>query len=138
VFGRERGQPAADVARTGKVLLLSTDPGRRAEAARALGATGAPAAWAWLRRALWDADDAVRIAVVDAAGELGAAQAHGELAAVFAWSSPQVRRAVVRAAARIASGPSGLLSLAASDTDPGVRGMAARAARAAAASRSPS
>lgn len=137
MFGRERARPAADVGRSGKVLLLSTDPWRRAEAARELGASGDPAAWAWLRRALWDADEPVRIAVVDAAGDLGAAQAHGELAAVFAWSGPRVRRAVVRAAARIAGGPSGLLSLAASDTDSAVRGMAVRAARAAAAGRAP-
>ncbi len=115
----------------GKVLLLSTDPQRRAAAARALGGCGCIAAWAWLRRGMWDADESVRISVVEAAGSLAVRQALGELGALFAWSSPPVRRAVVRAAARLApgSGPVGVLALAAEDPDPQVRSLAARARR---------
>jgi hypothetical protein len=53
----------------------------------------------------------------------------GELGALFAWSSPPVRRAVVRAACRIAAGQGrvGLLALAADDPDRQVRLLAARA-----------
>jgi hypothetical protein len=115
----------------GKVLLLSTDPGRRADAARALGGSGCVAAWAWLRRALWDADESVRICVVEAVSSLAVRQAMGELGVLFAWSSPPVRRAVVRAACRLAPafGPVGILALAADDPDPQVRILAARAGR---------
>jgi HEAT repeat protein len=113
----------------GKVLLLSTDPERRARAARTLGECGHIAAYAWLRRGMWDADESVRISVVDAVGSLAVDQALGELGALFAWSSPPVRRAVVRAVSRIAPGPgaAGVLALAAADPDPRVRSLAARA-----------
>jgi HEAT repeat protein len=119
--------PVSEIPRTGKVLLLSTDPARRARAARALGECGHITAYAWLRRGLWDENESVRISVVEAVGSLAAQQAMGELGALFAWSSPPVRRAVVRAACRIAAGEGrvGLLALAAVDPDPQVRLLAA-------------
>ena len=129
--------PLSEIPRMGKVLLLSTDPQRRADAARALGGCGCVAAWAWLRRAMWDTEESVRISVVEAAGSLAARQALGELGVLFAWSSPPVRRAVVRTATKLAagSGQVGVLALAAEDPDPQVRSLAARARRAGAATR---
>ncbi|HEY9595102.1 MAG TPA: HEAT repeat domain-containing protein [Spirochaetia bacterium] len=121
----------AEVARTGKVLLLSTQPSRRAWAARCLGMSGQVAAYAWLRRALMDPDEDVRVCVVEAVGLLGVAQAAGELAALYAWSGPRVRRSVIRAAARMAGVPgwAPLLRLALDDTDGRIRAMAVRAMR---------
>ena len=122
-----------DVPRLGKVLLLSTSAGRRAWAAGALAAAGHVSAYAYLRRALWDPDERVRQSVVAAVGVLGVAQCAGELAAVYAWSGPRVRREVLRVVARMAARVdfAGLLVLAACDTDREVRTLAARAARSA-------
>ena len=124
---------AAEIARVGDVLLAGPDAARRAEAARLLGECGNPSAYAWLRRGLWDHDEEVRVKVVDAIGELDAAQALGELAALYAWSGPRVRRAIVRAAARLGAAPGqgGVLVLAAEDPDRRVRALASRAVRAA-------
>ncbi len=116
----------------GKVLLLSTSPERRASAARCLGESGQLVAYAFLRRALWDAHEDVRVCAVEAVGLLGVMQSAGELAAVYAWSSPRIRRAVVRAAARMADFTQwiGLLRLACGDPDGKVRAIASRAVRA--------
>ena len=116
----------------GKVLLLSTSPERRASAARALGESGEIGAYAYLRRALWDDHEDVRVCVVEAVGLLGVMQSAGELAAVYAWSNPRIRRAVIRAAARMAGLPewAGLLKLACSDPDGRVRAIASRVVRA--------
>lgn len=121
-----------DVQRMGKVLLLSTSPERRASAARSLGESGTVVAYAFLRQALWDAHEDVRVCVVEAVGLLGVMQSAGELSAVYAWSNPRIRRAVVRAAARMAGHPEwiGLLQLACGDPDGRVRAIASRALRA--------
>jgi HEAT repeat protein len=122
---------AVEVPRLGKVLLLSSSPERRAWAARALGEAGQPSAYAYLRHALWDPEEAVRASAVDAIAECGVRQSAGELAALYAWAGPRLRRTVVRAARRIGSGASfdGIMHLAAEDPDPGVRALAARAPR---------
>jgi HEAT repeat protein len=119
-----------EIPRLGKVLLMSTSAERRARAARALAEAGHLSAYAYLRRALWDADEQVRICAVAAIGQLGVSQAAGELAAVFAWSGPRVRREVLRTVARMAGGGdfAGILFLAAGDADREVRALAARAA----------
>jgi hypothetical protein len=139
MFGCEARLSTAEVPREGKILLLSRDPARRAAAAQRLGRSACAAAYGWLRQALWDPEESVQLRVVEAVGELAAHQALGELAALFAWSGPRVRRAVVRAAGRIAPGPSqgGILSLAAGDPDHEVRSLAQRAARLPAASARP-
>jgi HEAT repeat protein len=128
-----RAVPWCDVPRLGKVLLLSTSPERRAWAARALAAAGHVSAYAYLRRALWDGDEQVRLSAVQAVGELEIGQCAGELAAVYAWSGPRVRREVMRVVTRLAGRVdfAGLLFLAAGDTDREVRMLAARAARSA-------
>jgi HEAT repeat protein len=126
---------AHDVARIGKVLLLSRDPGRRAGAAHALGESGLRSAYAYLRRALWDPTEEVRLSAVRAVAMLDVGQSEGELAALYAWSSPRIRRAVLRAALRVTTGPAyherfqGVFSLAAEDPDRRVRAMAARGSR---------
>jgi len=126
----ELAEGPASVARLGKALLLCRNAGIRAHAASALGESGCLSAYAWLRKALWDRDEEVRARVVDAVGRLRIAQSAGELAAVFAYASPRVRRLIVRAARRIgwAAEFSGLLRIAEDDRDRGVRALA-RAAR---------
>jgi HEAT repeat protein len=128
---RRAGEAAADIPRLGKVLLTSPFAERRAWAAQALASVGRLSAYAYLRRALWDNDETVRVNAVRAVGELAVSQCAGELASVYAWSGPRVRREVLRAAARMAGRAdfSGLLFLAAGDTDRGVRAMAARVER---------
>ena len=124
-------QTAADVPRLGKVLLSSTSPERRAWAARRLAEAGYISAYAYLRRALWDSDERVRMSAVAAVGNLAVRQSAGELAALYAWSGPRLRREVMRAVQRIGSTAdfAGILFLAAGDPDREVRALAARAGR---------
>jgi HEAT repeat protein len=132
VAGKGSGASGADdVPRLGKVLLLSTNSERRAGAARALGARGSFTAYAYLRLALWDPDESVRASAVDAIGELSVMQSAGELAAVFAWSGPRLRRAIVRTVRRFGMGSSfdGILRLASLDPDRRVRALASRPVR---------
>jgi len=119
-----------EVPRYGKVMLLSRSPERRAECARWLGASGCTAAYAYLRQAFWDADENVRLCVVDSVGRLSVRQCGGELAALYAWSGPRVRRAILTAVARIGYHPdfNGLLSLAGRDPDRRARSRALRLA----------
>lgn len=124
-----QGVSPLDVPRLGKVLLMSTSADRRAWAARALAEAGHLSAYAYLRRAFWDRDEQVRESAVSAVADLAVSQCAGELAAVYAWSGPRVRRAVLRAAARIRADFAGLFFLAAADSDREVRVLAARAAR---------
>ena len=123
-------QDADSVPRLGKVLLLSTSTERRAWAARALGGRGCASAYAYLRRALWDPEESVRASAVDAIGELAVIQSAGELAAVYAWSSPRLRRAIMRAVRHMGTGDAfdGILRLASTDPDRKVRTLAMRAA----------
>ena len=123
-------QKAEEVPRYGKVLLLSTSPQRRAECARWLAASGCVSAYAYLRQALWDPDETVRVCVVGAIGDLAVRQSGGELAAVYAWSGPRVRRAILMAVGRMGHLPEfdGLLGMAMTDPDRRVRVLASRAA----------
>jgi HEAT repeat protein len=122
---------AADVPRLGKVLLSSTSPERRAWAAQSLAEAGYISAYAYLRRALWDRDEDVRMSVVAAVGNLAVRHSAGELAALYAWSGPRLRRQIVRAVHRIGRTADfdGMLFLAAGDPDREVRALAARADR---------
>jgi HEAT repeat protein len=120
-----------DVCRLGATLLHGTNAAQRAAAARHLGAQGFVSAYAYLRHALWDPDETVRASAVDAIGALAVSQSAGELAALYAWSGPRLRRAVLRAARRIGvpSAFDGILALARDDPDARVRVLAARAER---------
>ena len=131
---RETGSPQpglADIHRLGTTLLMGRDASQRAGAARRLGRQGFVSAYAYLRHALWDPAETVRASAVEAIGALAVGQSAGELAALYAWSGPRLRRAVLRAVHRIgySSGFEGILSLARDDPDAKVRGLAARAER---------
>jgi HEAT repeat protein len=130
------GEPA-DVARLGKMLLMGRNAALRAWAADALADRGMVSAYAYLRHALWDPDEKVRESAVQAIGSLAVRQSAGELAALFAWSGPRLRQAVLRAVRRIGchSEFDGILALARRDPDSKVRALAGRAMRAAAAVR---
>jgi HEAT repeat protein len=121
----------ADIRRLGTTLLVGRDASQRAGAARSLGERGFVSAYAWLRRALWDPAETVRASAVEAIGVLAVGQSAGELAALYAWSGPRLRQAVLRAVQRIGyrSGFDGILALARDDPDAKVRGLAARAER---------
>jgi HEAT repeat protein len=121
-------EPAA-VSQLGKTLLLGRDATVRAWAARTLGERGLVSAYAYLRHALWDPSETVRESAVDAIGSLAVIQSAGELASLYAWSGPRLRRSVLRAVKRIGyhSEFDGILSLARDDPDSTVRALAARA-----------
>ena len=120
-----------DVRRLGATLLADTNTARRAVAARLLGRRGFVSAYAYLRRALWDPAEKVRARAVEAIGALAVSQSAGELAALYAWSGPRLRRAVLQAVHRIGCGSAftGILALARDDPDARVRSLAARAER---------
>jgi HEAT repeat protein len=133
---RPRRQAAAgpsDVARLGKLLLIGRSAALRARAADTLAELGLVCAWVYLRHALWDPDEDVRESAVEAVGSLAVRQSAGELAAVYAWSGPRLRQAVLRAIGRIGyhSEFDGILALARGDPDSRVRALAGRAMRAA-------
>jgi HEAT repeat protein len=120
-----------DIRRLGTALLIDRDASQRAVAARSLGERGFVSAYAYLRHALWDPAETVRASAVEAIGALAVGQSAGELAALYAWSGPRLRRAVLRAVHRIGyrSAFDGILALAKDDPDARVRGLAARAER---------
>jgi len=131
---RRAAADPSDVARLGKLLLLGRNAALRARAADTLAELGLVCAWAYLRHALWDPDETVRESAVEAVGSLAVRQSAGELAAVYAWSGPRLRQAVLRAVRRIGyrSEFDGILALARGDPDSKVRALAGRAVRAAA------
>jgi HEAT repeat protein len=124
-------EPAA-VSQLGKTLLLGKDAALRAWAARSLGERGLVSAYAYLRHALWDPAETVRESAVEAIASLAIIQSAGELAALYAWSGPRLRRSVLQAVNRIGyrSEFDGILSLARDDPDAKVRAIAARMGRA--------
>ncbi len=123
-----------EVVRLGTLLLAGHSAGLRAWAAEALAEGGLVSAYAYLRQALWDPDELVRASAVRAIGVLAVRQSAGELAALYAWSGPGVRREVLRAVGRIGLRAEfdGILALARRDPDAKVRALAGRARRAAA------
>ncbi len=127
--------PAGEVACLGKVLLGSRDRERREWAADALADRGMVSAYAYLRHALWDPAESVRERAVNAVAALGARQSGPELALLYAWSGPRLRRVILRAARRLGSGCGfdSILRLAQDDPDSKVRALASRRRRAGAA-----
>jgi hypothetical protein len=87
-----------DLFALGKILATDPDPRSRAQAARELGLSGKSAAFVFLRPALYDSSEGVAIAVVRAAALLGARQAEGEVAALYARSSVVMRRKILECA----------------------------------------
>lgn len=123
-----------EVVRLGTLLLAGRSAELRAWAAEKLAERGMVSSYAYLRRALWDREETVRASAVRAIGALAVRQSAGELAALYAWSGPRLRREVLRAVGRIGerSEFDGILALARQDPDAKVRALAVRASGAAA------
>ena len=88
-----------DLFALGQALASDPHAGARAEAAKRLGLSGRAAAYVFLRRALYDPAEEVRLAAVRAVSLLGSLQAAGEVAALYARSSPSERRSILEIAA---------------------------------------
>lgn len=97
---RKRFEPGGDeeLFALGEALEGSSDPDERRDAARGLGFTGRRAAWIYLRKALYDADEGVALAAVRSIAHLSIAQAQGEVASLYSRGSARVRAGIVRAA----------------------------------------
>ncbi len=124
-----RAAAPPDLFALGRALLLGRDPRERASAAAALGASGRKSSYAFLRKALWDRDDRVLIAVVRAVGRLDIRQSAGELGSLFSKASPLVKKEILSAVMRMgaAGGFESLLRIGLRDPDPGVRVQAQKA-----------
>jgi hypothetical protein len=111
-----------DLFALGQVLSADPDPRAREAAARRLGLSGRSAAYVFLRRALYDPDEAVALQAVRAVALLGSRQAGGEVAALFVRASPSLKRGIL-AAARATMEPlfRSVLELASRDPDPEIR-----------------
>jgi HEAT repeat protein len=121
-----------EVAGLGKLLLMGRTPSLREWAAGALAECGMVSAYAYLRHALWDPVESVQRSAVRAVASLSVRQCAGELAALYAWSGPRLRREILRAVRRIGSGSGfdAVLRLAQDDPDSRVRLLALRERRA--------
>ncbi|MBL8965587.1 MAG: J domain-containing protein [Spirochaetaceae bacterium] len=116
-----------DLFALGQVLAADPDPGAREAAVRRLGLSGRTAAFVFLRRALYDPAPAVAEAAVRAVALLGSRQAEGEVAALYARSSPALRRGILETAAATREPLFGAtLRAAARDEDFGLRALAAK------------
>jgi HEAT repeat protein len=122
---RQQGADASQkiLFRMGKTLLSSPSPGARKMAAQFLGKSGKRYAYAFLRKALWDEDQAVQSSVVKAIGQLKVRQSAYDFGALFLKAKPSVKTAILEAIRRI--GPTGefrsVVKFARVDGDPAVR-----------------
>lgn len=91
-----------DLFALGRVLAEDPDPEARKAATRRLGLTGRIAAYVFLRRALYDANEGVQAEAVRSVALLGIHQAAGEVAALYSRSSLWLRRHIVETAAATA------------------------------------
>jgi len=118
-----------DIFALGRVLASEPQAGARAAAAARLGLSGRSAAYVFLRRALYDPMEEVRLAAVRAAALLGSRQAAGEVAALYARSESAFRRAMLEIAA--ATGERlfrDTIAVAVKDAEPSLRAVAERLA----------
>jgi curved DNA-binding protein CbpA len=127
-------QPPTDVFQMGHMLLSSREPALRAFAAGALGNSGRRTAYAFLRKALLDPEEAVVRTVVSAIGKLSILQSAGELAALYMRSGPAVRREILSCVRSILppgtarsptfDGFAAIANMGTMDSDPKVRAIA--------------
>ncbi|HUX42243.1 MAG TPA: DnaJ domain-containing protein [Rectinemataceae bacterium] len=116
-----------DLFALGQILVSDPDAGARAEAAKRLGLSGRVAAWVFLRRALYDEDEAVAGQAVRSVALLGAMQAEGEVASLYVRSGGGLRRLVLEVAeATLEPVFAGALDAAKNDGDPVLRARARR------------
>lgn len=87
-----------DLFSLGQIALTASDPLSRRQATRKLGFSGKKAAYIFLRRALSDSDESVVIAAVRSIADLSVYQAAGELAALWARGSENLRRSMMEIA----------------------------------------
>jgi len=87
-----------DIFSLGSLVVTSGDPEIRRYAARRLGFSGKKASYVFLRQALSDKNEAVIEAAVRSIADLSVFQSSGEIAALFARTSPRVRKAILDAA----------------------------------------
>jgi len=117
-----------DLFALGQILASDPDPGARRTAARRLGLSGRRAAYVFLRRALYDANEDVALAAVRAVSLLGSRQAGPEVAALFSRASPSLRAGILEAACATGESLFGeTLRIALDDPDPLIRSLARRA-----------
>jgi hypothetical protein len=116
-----------DLFALGQILASESDGGARAEAAKRLGLSGRTAAYVFLRRALYDADEAVQEAAIRAVALLGARQAQGEVAALYARAAKGLRTVILDTAEATGEAVfAGALEAAKTDSDPVLRSRALR------------
>jgi hypothetical protein len=87
-----------DLFALGQVLATDPDSGARAEAAKRLGLSGRTAAWVFLRRALYDGQEAVAGAAIRSVALLGVRQAEGEIASLYGRASTALRTVILETA----------------------------------------
>jgi len=127
VSGRYRRviEAADDLFALGQVLASDPDSGARVEAAKRLGLSGRVAAWVFLRRALYDDDEAVAGQAVRSVALLGTRQAEGEVASLYVRAGSGLRRLVLEVAeATLEPVFAGALGAARNDVDPVLRSRA--------------
>lgn len=117
-----------DIFALGQLLASEPEPGSRCAAARELGLSGKSAAYVFLRRAFYDIAEEVALEAVRAVAMLGSRQAEGEVAALYSRSTSRQKARILELA--LATGEllfRSTLQAAATDPDPQLRAMSARA-----------
>ena len=90
-----------DIFSLGKLLENGKTAGMRIFAARSLGYSGKKAAYAYLRKALYDSSSLVVKTAVEAIGTLRIRQSAGELASVYSRGDYEIKETVLKTIARI-------------------------------------
>ncbi len=94
-------QKKTDIFSLGKLLENGKTAGMRIFAARSLGYSGKKAAYAYLRKALYDSSSLVVKTAVEAIGTLRIRQSAGELASVYSRGDYEIKETVLKTIARI-------------------------------------
>jgi hypothetical protein len=116
-----------DLFALGQILAVDPDPRAREAATKKLGLSGRRAAYVFLRRAFYDADEEVALAAVRAVAFIGSRQAGAEVAALYSRSGAAMRARMLEAAAATKEPLfRATLEVAAKDADPGLRLRALR------------
>ena len=120
---RPKPTPRFDLFTLGNIVIQGKTTEQRAFAVRSLGNSGKKAAYAYLRRALYDEKEQIVIEAVTAVGRLKVLQSAGELGSVFTRGSVAVKQAVLDAVEKIGlhGGFNNLVLQAMEDPHPDIR-----------------